>query len=519
MSQDSTNPPSWDVVAAELRACREQQKQTWGELDSALIGRYLAGEVNDEERSLVDASLEAHPELRVLTEIVNDVLIDCPPVAPVESAAQPRILSFSSAKPAKKSRFQRQQRLFALAAAACLMLGLGIVLERQYSAPTSGRPIDEHSLFASRGGVVNTSFKTDGSTSRPDPELWAMADSLVEGGEFEKAAHVLFDTQKKVAPRVQAPVAPPQKPGMNRAVVHLAERVLDKMPAREPLQKKDSVGFAPAGGAGGHENEIKFVSNDDKRGDTRGWILNKSLPYLVDGVKQQDDRALQRRSAEAIGRMGHFASPAVSQLAETLRNSECPIQQTVLADVFKQLGPDARPAARDIEYVAGKCCKEVQPHAREALAAVRMPDWIGVRDNARVLDEKVRHRVNERIRELARVHHIHVVAETVASLPQEARETYFAYKGEKQREAYFSSVTAKRSHEVGADRGVYLLICMDPPAVQVALGDEAKSSKPTADVTLNAARDRLEQSIKAKGRAYDKEIEEAVQSIEQALAK
>src|SRR5947209_17485170 len=101
MSQDSTNPPSWDVVAAELRACREQQKQTWGELDSALIGRYLAGEVSAEERTLVETSLADHPELRILTEIVSDVLADCTPV--VEAPA-PRLLSFSDAKPARKPK-------------------------------------------------------------------------------------------------------------------------------------------------------------------------------------------------------------------------------------------------------------------------------------------------------------------------------------------------------------------------------------------------------------------------------
>jgi hypothetical protein len=215
--------------------------------------------------------------------------------------------------------------------------------------------------------------------------------------------------------------------------------------------------------------------------------------------------------------MGAYAAPAVPQLAETLRHSQCPIQQTILTEVFKSLGPEARPAAKDLEYVADKCCKEVQPHAREALAAVRMPDWIGVRDNARILDEKVRQRVNHRIRELARVHHVNVVAETVSKLPPDTMTAYFAYQGEPQRSAYLSDIARKRSHDVGADRGVYLLICMDPPSVQVALSPEANAAKPMASLALNAARDRLEKSVKARG--YDKGIEEVVQTIEQALAK
>jgi len=529
MSPDSTGSPSWDVVAAELRACREQQKQTWGELDSALIGRYLAGEVSNTERKLVEASLEDHPELRVLTEIVSDVLADCSPVASVEAPAEPRLLSFSSAKPARKSKFQRSQRLFALAAAACLLLGLGLALEQRSSNPSAGGfSLSDTSLMASnKGKLFNTARKADvnltssSSPARPEQELVALANDLVEKNEFEKAAQILFDTpMRDAAPSPPAvPVAHTSQ--LNEAVVNLTERYLNSMPGGfdDDARKTERHGFAPAGGAA---SAIKFVAATDKKSnETRGRILNNSLPYLLDGVKQQSNRTLQQRSANALGRMGSYAAPVVPQLAETLRRSECPIQQTVLTEVFKNLGPEARPAAKDLEYVAGKCCKQVQPHAQEAPAAVRMPDWIGVRDNARVLDEKVKHRVNQRIRELARVHHVQVVAETVSKLPDSTMDTYFAYKGENQRAAYLSDVARKRSHDVGADRGVYLLICMDPPSVQVALGDQSNAGKPAASLAINAARDRLEKSVRTKepGQGYDKDIEEVVRSIEQALAK
>ncbi len=527
MSQDSTGTPSWEAVAAELRAYREQQKQTWGDLDSALIGRYLADEVTDTERSLVETSLQDHPELRILTEIVGDVLADCTPAAPVETeAVPPRILSFTSAKPARKNRFQRYQRQFALAAAACLLFGLGVLFDRQSTDPSrAGTSVADGSLEANRKGqfrIARKEFKPVGQEvgdplSRPEQDVVALANDFVDKNEFEKAAQVLFFVPpRQPTPDIPAPPAPHTRQ-LNQAVVNLAERVLETMSASDDQdKKKDSGGFNPAGTAGG--SGIKFVSAPDaKSSETRGWILSNSLPYLVDGVKQQTDRGLQRRSATALGRMGSYAAPVVSQLGETLRNSDCPVQQTVLTEVFRNLGPEARPAAKDIEYVAGKCCKEVQPHAREALAAVRMPDWIGVRDNAHVLDEKVKQRVNQRIRELSRVHHIHVVAETVSKLPPNAMAAYSASKGEEQKAAYLVGVARKRSHDIGAERGVYLLICVDPPSVQLALGTEAAAGKPTAGLAVDAARGRLEKSLKANG--YDKGLEEVVQTIEQALAK
>src|SRR6185295_17115784 len=92
MSADSTPTTSWDTIAAELRAYRQQQKQTWGDLDHALIGRYLAGEVSPEERALVEAELAEHPELRTLTDVVSGVLTGIDTVQTTTEG--PRILTF-----------------------------------------------------------------------------------------------------------------------------------------------------------------------------------------------------------------------------------------------------------------------------------------------------------------------------------------------------------------------------------------------------------------------------------------
>src|SRR5260370_9873550 len=75
-SPSASTAMEWDVLTAELRAYRNQQKQTWGDLDNALIGRFLAGEVTADQRRMVEAALNDHPELRKLTDLVLDVLHD-----------------------------------------------------------------------------------------------------------------------------------------------------------------------------------------------------------------------------------------------------------------------------------------------------------------------------------------------------------------------------------------------------------------------------------------------------------
>jgi len=147
--------PQWDVLAAELRAFRDQQKQTWGDVDSALIGRYLAGEASAEDRRRVEAAFDEHPDLRVLTELVSDVLNEfepltaTPPVPPPvqqSEATRPRLLPFTGQPKLRRSFLTRVRRYGALAAAACLLLALGVGLGGQSLPPsdtTAGRGWEE----------------------------------------------------------------------------------------------------------------------------------------------------------------------------------------------------------------------------------------------------------------------------------------------------------------------------------------------------------------------------------------
>src|SRR5438876_28239 len=137
MEHESTTP-QWDVLTAELRAYRDQQRQTWGDVDSALMGRYLAGEATAEERSRVEASFDHHPDLRVLADLVRDVLGESQSVPfrtsvqyPEPKSTPSRLLSFTKQPKVRHPFLVRLRRNGALVAAACLLLALGVTLVSQ----------------------------------------------------------------------------------------------------------------------------------------------------------------------------------------------------------------------------------------------------------------------------------------------------------------------------------------------------------------------------------------------------
>src|SRR6185437_14475504 len=117
---------------AELRAYREAQQRAWGDLDSVVLGRYLAGEVDGDERRQVEAALDELPELRRLTDLVRDVLGDGDPaLARDEDPAPPVCVPLPARRPARPSG-QRWRQRAALVAAACLLLALGSVVPRPF---------------------------------------------------------------------------------------------------------------------------------------------------------------------------------------------------------------------------------------------------------------------------------------------------------------------------------------------------------------------------------------------------
>ncbi len=70
-----SNPrEEWAHAAADLGAHREAQRQAWGDIDNATLGRYLAGEATSAERAHVESALEKHPEFRTLMDLVAEAL-------------------------------------------------------------------------------------------------------------------------------------------------------------------------------------------------------------------------------------------------------------------------------------------------------------------------------------------------------------------------------------------------------------------------------------------------------------
>jgi tetratricopeptide (TPR) repeat protein len=177
MTNEPNSSSGWNRVASELRAYRELQRKAWGDTDNALLGRYLADEVDPHERQKVEAALDEHPELRQLTDLVREVLGECEscPAQPEE----PDVLPFAPPKvTAKRATFRPGRRLGWLVA-ACLLVGVGIPLAAWLwpgNRPESQAP----------GGLVSNDSPI-GKASEPGKPLLKVSDRA-SGREGEKAA-------------------------------------------------------------------------------------------------------------------------------------------------------------------------------------------------------------------------------------------------------------------------------------------------------------------------------------------
>jgi tetratricopeptide (TPR) repeat protein len=114
----------WDRIASELRAYQQIQQQAWGDLDSTVLGRYLAGEADSEELRQVEQALDTFPELNRLAVLVKDVLGESTTSLRAEP---PQTLPF----PAKQAALRPSQRgkrvsRWALLAAASVLFALGL---------------------------------------------------------------------------------------------------------------------------------------------------------------------------------------------------------------------------------------------------------------------------------------------------------------------------------------------------------------------------------------------------------
>lgn len=519
----------WDTVAAELRAYRDHQKETWGDLDSALLGRYLAGEANEQDRVRVEAALQEHPELRTLTDLVREVLDDCqPPAAPIQTEQiRPRILPFTKPNKPSPAGWKSSRARVALLFAASVMLALGIVLSSNSSQ---------------RGDSASPPLSTAFLASRSNQDRSAQDSNVVRTEQFRKGteddgkSHPSLvgikstDAQKKdSAPLLQplqfvvaAKLSEPHggikfagaRDGVSNLEVHAVADLVDRLVA-ESRATESSSAYNPYNPNYATPGANPYTTPDaidvTRTRGTKQTILANAVPVLEYGVRQQGEAKLQKRCAEVLARMGPAARPAVEPLADTLLKSDNEQQQQAIVQFFHQMGPSARQAAPKLEKFVASSRNEMRKQAQDAYRSVSEPAWVGVRDHARLLDDDARRRINARLSEFSQHHQFPVVAETLL-IPKGQKAAVSA----KAKQELLQEFARRRSNELGANNGMYVLICDEPPLVQVTLGDQVKLGKEAENAAANV-RQRFERGWLMRN--LEKDLDVSIKELQQAVEK
>jgi hypothetical protein len=236
---------------------------------------------------------------------------------------------------------------------------------------------------------------------------------------------------------------------------------------------------------------------------TRTAELGLAVPYIVQGILQEKEPALQDRCCQALTRMAPLARDAVPVLAKKLEQCRTPSQQKVVVEVLKNFGPAARSAAPALANLAANGSAVVRPKAEEALQYI----CPGVQDSANVLNAHRCQLVNEQARTLAQKHHFYFVAETVSRLPGNP-----AWDADKKKQVV-ADFAYRRSRETNAERGVFILICPESKTVEVTLGAalQGKDSRLVPETIRQTIQEslqsnKLEQGLEAAVRLVDREL-------------
>jgi hypothetical protein len=528
----------WDRVASELRAHREAQRQAWGDLDNATLGRYLAGEAEAEERRRVEAALEERPELRRLTDLVRDVLADVGPVeepAPAVTAPPPAVLPFPTRTAPRRTKATRWRRLGALAAAASLLLALGLGAPRVL-AP-AGRETASTSNFPPVAGGV---------AFRPEPRDRPMFGPLFERSNTADAAPPAPSRDRPMGVIVQ-PVALAAADGLNRVgtycektgdlgdaelsyqLVHgIRLRVLGPdapatVEARRNLGQVYLVALNTPAPADAPSPPQAFA---EKRNDARsgslafrervvrrpGWRVRQTVtPALVQKLRDAATPEDRVQTCRALADLGPAAGEAVPALKDCLRQAQTPEERqavvgalgaigemdaeavVVLVNALQDPSPACRRAAADALVRLGPLVREEvskaadkaeteKELAQDVLRRIRSDEGrFGVRDPSGLLSPLAVKAAQRELVALRRKYRIEVLAETAAEAPVGARPL---------------------DDRTGSD-GLYLRVTRTPPAVEVHVGEALR--RRGFDAVQEA---RLKQAVEA--RVADDDVEGGV---------
>lgn len=362
MSSSFDETGSWDRVAAELRACKESQKLAYGDVDNATLGRYLAGDLNPAEMATLEQTLDELPELRKLTDLVQDVLRDlepiesAPPTLP-EVAVTPVILPLPAARPRRSSKLRRYGSL----AAACLLFGCVTLLPVTGGRLTSPQP--EESLTLGAGMAAHQM-------------VWLWAPPPREDAALAEVVQVAADAPRAVpatAEQVNHTVANYHRQGDVAGAEKTLRQCMSKHgPAHEAARSagwqlagvyqyalNESSDTAPKLNPWTQQKGAQSRARDTAR-QVREQIVNRSapsvsaevVPVLNEALKKAKSKSERLALIKALGEIGPAAkSDSVALLCERLKKADDEERLAVL-DALERMGPAARGAVPTLHWLA-----------------------------------------------------------------------------------------------------------------------------------------------------------------------
>ncbi len=377
----------WDRVASELRACRESQQRAYGDVDPATLGRYLAGESAEAERAAVEAALHDHPDLRLLTDLVKDVLGSLEPVevpAPghvPETAEAPSILPFPK-QAVRKPRQAFWRRGGPILAAAGLLIAVGVGLPAALGAlPVGGRDgrdplaLADRRGVAGRGGAGLLALGQDkGIADRmlsapvPPPELdlpeldhGPPAGAVASAGTAPPAlreARTYFHAGERA--RAQGDWA------RASAFHHKAAKACEagRVPQHSPdavnavLSRAEVLQLAINSANGAKKDDPQLATLRERIAGAASDPIPDVVPTLAGALRYSRDCANRRGLATALGKIGPAAAPALPVMIACLIRSEDAGERRALLEAIQKIGPAARPALPALRALAGEAPAE-----------------------------------------------------------------------------------------------------------------------------------------------------------------
>lgn len=399
---------SYDRVAAELRACREAQIKSWGTIDNITLGRYLAGEATDQERLEVEAALEQHPELRQLTAVVRDVILDSVVIPSAdEPAASPLLLPSRNSSPWRKAAW-----IAPLAIAACVLIGVGFtLLPTNTHSPKQAAPNEFAALTKEREAMpgardaMPAPVATKGEAANDDDmtrqilllhQQGKQADALALANRVAAAGAMQPEQQRRMAadlekvaltyqnagqldraePTLQSalalrknvagPLAPETVQSMNQLaqVYQVALNSLPDSPLTEGwTTKKETKDKQESAKAASGATMLREKLTRQSPAQVKATVV----PVLEQALRRSSSSTDRQAYARALGQLGPVARPTIPALADALRNAREPEERVAMVDALGEMAPTAGEAEPVLVQALKIPCEKTRLRAAEVL--------------------------------------------------------------------------------------------------------------------------------------------------------